>query len=173
MCPYQAKFTIFRVLTLLLLLGGAVCVVCNVSVCALCGYVQCVCVVCFGVLLVFCWCVWLCVLVCVVVCVVMVCRTRYQDHGIYFHIDVHVGVTLFVHFHIKKQSKTLSVHAYHLEVILVAGRNLVDSHVARADISLALSSYQSAIYFSFCFLDNVSKLQALYGVLPLHQLNTV
>ena len=39
------------------------CVVCNVSVCPLCGYVQCVWVC--GVLLVFCWCVCLCVLVCV------------------------------------------------------------------------------------------------------------
>ena len=60
-------------------------------------WVGAVCVVCFGVLLVFCWCVWLSVLVvlvCVVVCVVTVCRTRYQDHGIHFHIDVHVGVTL-------------------------------------------------------------------------------
>ena len=41
--------------------GAVVCVVCNVSVSALCEYVQCVGVVCVGVLLVFCWCVWLCV----------------------------------------------------------------------------------------------------------------
>ena len=117
MCPYQAKFTIFQVLTLLLLLGGAVCVVCNVSVWWCVVWVCAVCVVCFGVLLVFCWCVWLYVLVCVVVCVVMVCRTRYQDHGIHFHIDVHVGVNSFCSFSHKKRSpKTPSVHAYHLEV---------------------------------------------------------
>ena len=32
----------------------------------------------------------------VVVCVVVVCRMHSQDHGIHIHIDVHVGVTLFV-----------------------------------------------------------------------------
>ena len=65
----------------------------NVSVCALCGYVQCV-----GV-----WCVLVCV-----VCVVVVCRTHSQDHGI--HIDVNVGATIDAHFLIKTQSRTHTVH---------------------------------------------------------------
>ena len=53
-----------------------------VCVCALCGYVQCVGVVCVVV----------CDYVCVRCCVVVVCRTHSQDHGILFHIDAHVGV---------------------------------------------------------------------------------
>ena len=59
------------------------------SVCALCGYVQCV-----GV-----WCVLVCV-----VCVVVVCHTHSQDHGKHIHTDVHVGVTLFAHFQKKKNA---------------------------------------------------------------------
>ena len=49
---------------------------------------------------------------CVGMCsVVVVCRTHTQDHGTHVHIDVHVGVPLFVHFLMKKkESKTLTFH---------------------------------------------------------------
>ena len=102
MCPYQAQFTIFRVLACLLLLGVR-CVRC----------VQCVCV---------CWCVvrvllgvWLCVVGvrrCVWSCVVVVCRTHSQHHGFHIHTYVHVGVTLFACFLMKRktQSRTLTFH---------------------------------------------------------------
>ena len=80
MCPYQAQFTIFQVLTCLLFL-----------------WVRCVCVLRWYV--------------CVRCCVVVVCRTHSQDHGIHLHMDVHVGVTLFAHFLMKKtQSRTLIFH---------------------------------------------------------------
>ena len=50
---------------------GAVCLVCDVSMCE-------------------------------VVCVVVVCRTHSQDHGTHTRTDVHVGVTRFAHFLMKK-----------------------------------------------------------------------
>ena len=73
-------------------------VVCNVSVRALCGYMQCV-----GV-----WCVLVCcwsfvgVFGCMRCYVVVVCRTHSQDHGKHVKKDVHVGFTLFVHLLMKK-----------------------------------------------------------------------
>ena len=96
MCPHQAQFTIFRVLACLLLLG----VRCVCALCAVCGCVVCVGV---GVLLG----VWLCVVGvrrCVWSCVVVVCRTHSQDHGIHIHTDVHVGVTLFARFLMKRKT---------------------------------------------------------------------
>ena len=47
--------------------------------------------------------------VCVVVCVVVVCRTHTQDHGFQKDVHVHVGITLFAHFHMK-ESRTLRFH---------------------------------------------------------------
>ena len=74
------------------------CVVCNVSVRALCGYVECVGVWC---VLVCCWC-FVGVFGCVRCCVVVKCCTHSQDH---------VGVTFFAHFLMtKKQSGTLTFH---------------------------------------------------------------
>ena len=69
---------------------------CNVSVCALCRYVQCVvCVV------VVCGCgVW----------VVVVCRTHSQDHCIQKQKDVHVGVNRFAHFLTKKRHRKHTFH---------------------------------------------------------------
>ena len=37
-----------------------------------------------------------CCVCCVWLCVVVVCRTHSQDQGIHMHVDVHVGVTLFL-----------------------------------------------------------------------------
>ena len=87
---------------------------CAVCVCERC--VQCVGVWCV------CWCVvrvllgvWLCVVGvrrCVWSCVVVVCRTHSQYHGFHIHTYVHVGVTLFAHFLMKRktQSRTLTFH---------------------------------------------------------------
>ena len=94
MCPNHAQFTIFRVLTLLLLLGvRCVCVVsvCVVRVCAVC------------------LCMW-----CVAYSLVLL---SFLSHVLYIHIAAHVGFTLcsFSHeeritFHDACFSKLLTFH---------------------------------------------------------------
>ena len=79
-----------------------------VFVCVL--WVMCVCVRCVGMCSVWvcgvCWCffdVFVDVFGCVRCCVVVVCRTHPEDHGIHFHIDVHVGVTVSAHVLMKNE----------------------------------------------------------------------
>ena len=91
MCPYQAVHHLSGPDMFVLTLCAVWCVVCVVCVVWVCG-------------------VW-CVLVCCS-CFVGVCRTHSQDHGIHIHTDVHVGVTLFARFLMKRktQSRTLTFH---------------------------------------------------------------
>ena len=71
----------------------------------------CVCVVCSLWVCGVCWCIVGVLLVCLVVCGCGVSHTLSRSRYIYIHIDVHVGVTLFARFLMKKrQSRTLTFH---------------------------------------------------------------